>query len=43
VTINEIRYYWETGVYGIKDLKRLVAQGVITADEYHEITRMHYS
>lgn len=37
-----VKYLWETGVYSKDDLKTLVGQKIITADEYFEITRTHY-
>ena len=38
-----IRYKWETGVYGLEEVKQLVKQGVITKEQFFDITRHYYN
>ena len=40
---NLIRYKWETGVYGLKEMNQLVEQNVITKEQFFDITRYHYN
>ena len=37
-----IKYKWEQGVYGIKDMVSLVEIGTITSENFKEITRKDY-
>lgn len=38
-----IKYKWETGAYGIKEMKQLVKDGIITENQFFDITRYYYN
>lgn len=38
-----IAYKWESGVYDLEDLIKLVENEELTADEFFEITRLNYA
>lgn len=37
-----LKYFWEYGVYSLKDMFNLVKEGKISEEEFHEITRYNY-
>ena len=41
--ISLIRYKWEQGVYGLKEMVNLVRKNVINEEEFFDITRYVYS
>ena len=38
-----ITYKWESGVYDLEDLIKLVENEELTVDEFFEITRLNYA
>jgi len=38
-----ITYKWESGVYDLEDLVKLVENEELTVDEFFEITRLNYA
>lgn len=39
---NLIKYKWQTGVYGLQDMVRLVQEGTIDKQDFTDITRYSY-
>ena len=39
---NLVKFCWEQGSYSIKDMIELVKDGIITKQDFFDITRMHY-
>lgn len=39
ISFSLAKYYWQTGVYDLDDMKKLVYQKHITKQEYEQITR----
>lgn len=38
-----IKYKWQTGVYKIQDMLKLVENGIINKQDFFEITRYNYN
>lgn len=42
MSISQIEYFWEHGIYSIEKMCSLVDRKIITEQEFHEITRKYY-
>lgn len=42
MTLTEITYYWEIGVFDIKKMRSLVDHKELTEEDFFEITRTYY-
>lgn len=43
MSLELVKFLWESRVYGIDQMRDLVADRKITAEEFFEITRRRYS
>lgn len=42
LSIGLIEYLWTSGSYELKDMIKLVNEGIISEEEFHDITRYNF-
>ena len=41
-SVSVIQYKWKVGVYDLKDMIKMVKDGIINKDEFFDITRYNF-
>ena len=42
-SVSVIQYKWKVGVYDLKDMIKMVKDGIIDKDEFFDITRYNFN